>query len=333
MSINFYLVYNEQLYSSPHNAIIQEGCRDISLEVLTPFIKHLKTHRSQATIRMSRSVNTRFVNFLQITYPDLTSFDLVLTQHIHEFVNRFESPSYRYSVLYHLRLLFDFIGFEGKANPARKVRSPKVNPTEGGRKFLSKDDIALLIHELDRRESKGESYREIAFIYLLLFSGLRAGEALALKKENLRNHGRLVVKSSKTYTTRMITVSEIALSRIRKYHQKFPSKNPYLFYPRRNIQKPLAYSTLWGEIRSIFNEAGVKAKGKALHSLRHTFARAFMEQDGADITVLKALLGHSRIETTLLYRQLFDGDILRRGAEIEQSMLSYIRNQEEEGTK
>jgi hypothetical protein len=60
-------------------------------------------------------------------------------------------------------------------------------------------------------------------------------------------------------------------------------------------------------MRNALHRAGIKKEGACLHTLRHSFATHLLE-DGLDIISIKELLGHSRIEHTMVYLHVADYD-------------------------
>ena len=51
------------------------------------------------------------------------------------------------------------------------------------------------------------------------------------------------------------------------------------------------------------DKAGFKGKGYTAHTLRHSFA-THMLNEGNNIHVIKTLLGHCKLETTMIYLHL-----------------------------
>jgi integrase/recombinase XerD len=56
-------------------------------------------------------------------------------------------------------------------------------------------------------------------------------------------------------------------------------------------------------VNCAIQKAGYKDKGFTAHTLRHSFA-THMLNNGNNIHVIKTLLGHSKIETTMVYLHL-----------------------------
>ena len=56
-------------------------------------------------------------------------------------------------------------------------------------------------------------------------------------------------------------------------------------------------------VNSAMDKAGYKTKPFTAHTLRHSFATHMLNQ-GNNIHVIKTLLGHSKLETTMVYLHL-----------------------------
>ena len=64
--------------------------------------------------------------------------------------------------------------------------------------------------------------------------------------------------------------------------------------------KPLDRSNIWSDMKKLCAEAGVSASKVFPHNLRHLFARTFYTIQ-KDIVRLSSILGHSNINTTMIY--------------------------------
>ena len=133
---------------------------------------------------------------------------------------------------------------------------------------------------------------------LIYSAGLRAREASNLKISDI-DSGRMMihVRQSKFHKDRYIPLSPLILEGLRKY---FIACHPvdYLF----NGNEPGSQLSVRG-IQWAIHEAVKKCKlqkGITLHTLRHSYATHLLEY-GMDIVTIKELLGHDRIETTMIY--------------------------------
>jgi integrase/recombinase XerD len=81
-----------------------------------------------------------------------------------------------------------------------------------------------------------------------------------------------------------------------------PEGKDALLFPAWRTGKHLSAATLQQACRDGAKHAGL-TKRITPHSMRHAFATHLLE-NGTDIRVIQALLGHTRIETTARYTQV-----------------------------
>lgn len=149
-------------------------------------------------------------------------------------------------------------------------------------------------------------YRDRAMVYLMLFCGLRSQEVLALRLCDIfsnENRLRVLGKGNKE---RMLPLPDILKDVIGRYLQfERPSTciSPHLFVvlQGKGRGRPLTAEGLRSLFRSRRRRPGLKAANP--HRFRHTFGTD-MARQGVKVPILKALMGHADIETTMLYIHL-----------------------------
>ncbi len=168
-----------------------------------------------------------------------------------------------------------------KLASAQSVKVPKTLP-----KPIESKQILLVIKN---------SNQEDALIILMLYAlGLRISELASLQLTNISpSWVRVMGKGSKV---REVPLLDIVAKKIAAYTaQKNPQK--YLF---EKDGKPYSAAQLRYRVQRAFKQAGIKATP---HQLRHSFATDIL-QDGARISDLSELLGHSSMATTQIYTKL-----------------------------
>jgi len=176
----------------------------------------------------------------------------------------------------------------------RSVEEIKIPPRPRTRQLpevLSKAEVVKLIEN-------AKDLRHSALLMLTYGSGLRVGEVVRLKPDDILSDRMLVrVQQAKGRKDRLTILSKKALENLRIYYKIYhPEK--YLFVGK-DKSEPMPIATA----SKMYNYAKAKAgltKGRGIHTLRHCFATHLLMQ-GVDIQLIKEFLGHKSIETTLVY--------------------------------
>lgn len=277
--------------------IITKGCRPSSLAnarcILGKFERHLQGQGSAC-------------------YPHQVQ-DLVRT-----FLVRFHHPAYRYTAIYYLRLFFDFLGW--KENPARQVKLPKINPAQG-RHFLAPEECRGLMAYFASQAELGKMLREQALFLLLLYTGIRIGEALALAWEDIAQDGTVLIRDSKTHTARIIYIPKLVWNALGQYRDTCP-KGRYAF-PGKSPEYPISYGVIRVAFKNILCHVGIDRRGCNLHSLRHTFARSCI-QAGMRREDIQQFLGHKDIRTTEIYTRLLAEDVRQQSPLAHKAVANFI---------
>jgi integrase len=133
-------------------------------------------------------------------------------------------------------------------------------------------------------------------VQIALDTGLRRGELLGLRWENLDVRNRMIrVEKTKNGERRDVPMTD----RVFDLFQGIPRRldTPYVFAGEDG--RPQEYvKTAWG---SALRRAGIE--NFTFHDLRHTFA-SYLVMGGVDIRTVQTLLGHKSIAMTMRYAHL-----------------------------
>lgn len=146
--------------------------------------------------------------------------------------------------------------------------------------------------------------RDEAIVALGLFSGLRAGEIVALNVEDLDlKRGMAHVRHGKGDKERWAAVGRAALKKIEAYLDMLPDPQPEdpLFRSRKGGGR-LCGTTAWRVVNAASQRAGHGDKVHT-HTLRHSHGTR-MREVGADLFAIAEQLGHEDLDTTRIYMHL-----------------------------
>ncbi len=219
--------------------------------------------------------------------------------------------------LYYFGIRFGFI--HNHCNPFCKTL---VRPNKGVSKRLTYLEL-IAIDNVMKRNKKLPNYLKPAWfsrvlIYTLKYTGIRARSLLNLTLENLDLVNETIeIKSdySKNHTYQNIPIPKKILpylKRLHKEHKKIKSiPSEQLFninlFAKMNKEKPrMTSEQLSYFFRKLSHLTNVTISP---HRFRHTLATELMK-DPRNIYIVKQLLGHSDIKTTIQYIE-YDTSLVR----------------------
>lgn len=171
--------------------------------------------------------------------------------------------------------------------------------------------VVLTLEEIDRIEdsidlSKAEGARNRAIIEVLFSCGLRVSELVNMKLSDLYLEDRVLLVRGKGNKERLVPVSNKAIADLKRWFfdrnlmNIKPGEDDYVFLNRRGAH--LTRTMILIMVKRQAEEAGIK-KTISPHTFRHSFATALL-QGGADLRSIQAMLGHEKIDTTLVYTHI-----------------------------
>jgi integrase/recombinase XerD len=164
---------------------------------------------------------------------------------------------------------------------------------------------AIEAQHLDQLLCAIDDCRDRALILLLLRTGMRIGELLNCKLEDidLTEQKIFIYQSDKTSVGRVVYYSEDAQQALLAWLRLRDRLKQHLFYGRGD--KPLCYEAARAIFKKCLQKAGLQYSSYSLHCLRHSFATDLLNAT-MPLECLRVLLGHSSIEITRRYARLSD---------------------------
>jgi integrase/recombinase XerC len=293
---------------------------------LEPFIQHLQTQDlSPNTVKAYSRDVTRFSAWLRekvgqdVPPVEITTFDV--QSYRDHLIDQGRKPATVNRRLAGLRAFFDWAVEAGEAvsNPAADVNG--VEQSRQVPKSLNAQDVYRLQREAAAQrqlaEAKaGEGHvtatvvyarRDEALLNLFLYTGLRVGEAAALRLDDVtlnERSGRVIVRAGKGRKYREIPLHKEARKALSAYLAVRPdSEDDHFFLGQRG---PLRERGMQMRLTALGEAAGVVVTP---HMLRHTFATRMLREADVDLVTVSTLLGHSDVTTTAIYTQPNEADL------------------------
>ena len=131
-------------------------------------------------------------------------------------------------------------------------------------------------------------------------AGLRVNELTHLKCRDIDSQAMRILIHGKGEKQRYVMLSDGLLPDLREYWYAYRPQE-WLF-PGQDVNRPISHRTVQRVFSRARDAAGID-KPATLHSLRHSFAVHLLE-DGTNLKYIQELLGHSSIQSTMIYLKL-----------------------------
>jgi site-specific recombinase XerD len=188
-----------------------------------------------------------------------------------------------------------------RKSPVKRTKS--IREERRDKKPFSDEDVTKM------RESLRD-VREKAIFELLLSSGMRVSELCGLNRKDMDMHERECEVLGKGSKRRMCYFSAAAKLYLGQYLDARADTNPALFVSKARPHSRLSPSAIEVIMRNLGKRAGVANVHP--HRFRRTFATNKLRR-GMKLEEIQQLLGHTNIDTTLIYAKL-DYELLKVNA-------------------
>jgi integrase len=179
-------------------------------------------------------------------------------------------------------------------SPFKKGKRLMLKENNHRLRFLTEAEIEALLRSCDDLKTYTPHLRPI--VETALHTGMRRGELLSLKWEQIRN-GFIYLTETKSGKGRQIPINDRLAEVFREVRRGNQLKSPYVFCDsqgRRFLEVKRSFA-------SACRRAGIEAF--RFHDLRHTFASRLVMR-GASLKAVQELLGHASMAMTMRYAHL-----------------------------
>lgn len=250
-----------------------------------------------------RDIN-QFSSYCASNNISISEVDTALLENYFEYLLKVgKSLATNSRILASLRCFYKVLLNKGEvsANPTDSIKLKKAE-----RKLpdiLDQKEIMRLLRQPDSSEFKG--LRDKAMLELLYATGIKVSELIELKLSDINLQiGILHLHSDKN--ERIIPIYPDAVKSIDEY---LNTVRPIIVLDANEDKlftnmsgQPMSRQGFWKIIKYYAAAAGIK-KDITPHTLRHSFAAHLLE-NGAKLSDIKEMLGHTDISSTQIYAQL-----------------------------
>jgi len=177
------------------------------------------------------------------------------------------------------------------------IELPRYKSVENKpRPYLKNEEIEEILKKIPLVFN---DYQKAEIILELTFkTGMRPSELLHLKRENINlDDLKITLVDTKTDTSRIVFITKEVSNKISSFFNREPQKSNAF-----NLNE----YTLKYYAKRISEMFGIKLYP---YKIRHTFAHDFLKKSGNDLRALSKILGHTNLNTTMLYSDIDEKEL------------------------
>jgi len=265
------------------------------------YLRHkYRLNLSAGTIRANISVLHSFLTFLKGIGKE--RLDEIRREDLEAFIEQEQdwglNPS---TVNTHMKVVKAFVRFlmgEGVVPSEVLLKRLTIKVPDGLPRAIEAEDVRRLLSVI-------EDVRNRAMVMVLLRTGMRIGELLATRMDDVLLGERkiLIFEAEKNRVGRVVYLSDDALEALGAWLRMRETNKAFLFYSQ--AKQTMSYTTARSMFFRYLLKARLTHKGYSLHCLRHTFATELLNA-GMRLECLQVLLGHQSLQMTRRYARLSD---------------------------
>jgi len=209
------------------------------------------------------------------------------------------------SVNTHLRAVRTFVNWSIEEDYMQYIKVKMIKATEAVKEIYCENDISMLIDKPDTKCAFVD-YRNYIAICMLIDTGVRLNSLINIKVSDVDFvNGMITVRITKNKKMLYIPLSATLNKILQKYFRAWSlSHNDYIVC--ETSRRQITGYGLYHALQKYCEAKGVDYHG--IHSFRHSFARQWIV-NGGDVFRLQTILGHSTLDMTRHYVQLYGTDL------------------------
>lgn len=285
--------------------------------LLTQWLEYLSQQgKSNYTVVAYRRGMRHFIRWSEQTYEDDFEVKAVLPRDLeqwktHQAKIQKSAPATINQRLVAVSSFFDWcldadIIAKSPIHSVKAIRLEKHKPRSIDEKLLKR---------LLRAVHKGANLRDAAIVEILSGTGIRVGELLGLQVGDIvdldKRSAHLIVRQGKHGNYRTVPLTKTVRQALTDYLAQYSGSED-------------ADTTLWTGRKGVLTQSSsvlrlldkycIQAKIDKVtpHQIRHTFATLYLQKNPDDLRGLAALLGHSDLNTVMLYTEPSLEDLAQR---------------------